>query len=55
MILQTFADHWVGNLVIIAVFGLATLACFVAAAIMLLRPGERRKNHPKYLILNDDR
>ena len=44
-----------GNVIIIAVAGAITLACFVAMFWMLLRPGETNLNHPKYDILRDDR
>ncbi len=43
-----------GNLIIIGVGGLITLACFAAMFWMILRPGERDPKHPKYDILNDD-
>lgn len=45
----------IGNIIIIAIFGLGTIACFVTAIAMLLRPGEKNKDHPKYRILRDDR
>jgi hypothetical protein len=43
-----------GNLIIIAVAGIITVACFVAMFWMLLRPGEADRHHPKYDILRDD-
>lgn len=55
MMMESFANHLIGNLVIVAVFGLGTIGCFIAAVIMLIKPGERNENHPKYLIMNDDR
>ncbi|MER1964619.1 hypothetical protein ABS757_08095 [Castellaniella sp. FW104-7G2B] len=55
MIMDSFANHLIGNLIIIAVFGLGAIGCFVAAIIMLVKPGEQDKNHPKYLIMDDDR
>jgi hypothetical protein len=44
-----------GNLIIIAVAGAITLACFVAMAWMLIRPGETDRKHAKYTILRNDR
>ena len=44
-----------GNVVIIAVAGTITLACFVAMFWMLLYPGETARDHPKNDILRDDR
>ena len=44
-----------GNVVIIAVAGTVTLACFVAMVRMLFRPGENDPGHAKYGILSDDR
>lgn len=55
MVMDSFASHLIGNLVIIAVFGLGTIGCFVAAVVMLVRPGEQDEHHPKYLIMDDDR
>lgn len=55
MMMESFAAHLAGNILIIAVFGLGTIACFVAAIMMLVRPGERDANHPKYRIMDDDR
>ena len=43
-----------GNLVIIALAGIITLACFVAMLWMLIRPGETDHHHCKYTILRDD-
>jgi hypothetical protein len=44
-----------GNLIIIGIAGAITLGCFVAMFWMLLRPGETRPGHPKYLVLRHDR
>ncbi|MEO8123213.1 MAG: hypothetical protein ABI633_04130 [Burkholderiales bacterium] len=44
-----------GNLIIIGVGGLITLACFAAMFWMIFRPGERDPKHPKYDILNEDK
>ena len=43
-----------GNVIIIALAGVITVACFVAMFWMLLRPGEPDRHHPKYDILRDD-
>ncbi|HZP87193.1 MAG TPA: hypothetical protein VFB54_10270 [Burkholderiales bacterium] len=52
-------DHLIGppwgNIMIIAVAGAVTLACFVAMFWMLFRPGETERHHPKNDILHDDR
>lgn len=55
MMMQVFAAHWLGNMVIVGVFGLGTIACFAVAIYMLIRPGEKNGDHPKYSILRDDR
>lgn len=44
-----------GNIVIIAVAGAITVACFIAMLWMLVRPGEADRRHRKYAILRDDR
>jgi hypothetical protein len=44
-----------GNIIIIAVAGVITVACFVAMLWMLIRPGETDRNHSKYAVLRDDR
>lgn len=43
------------SLAVVALTGLITLACFVAALWMLLRPGEQDPHHVKYDILRPDR
>ncbi|HWG51946.1 MAG TPA: hypothetical protein VN677_01465 [Gemmatimonadaceae bacterium] len=52
--MQSFSAHWLGNIIIVVVAGAITIACFVAATWMLVRPGERDRRHPKYQVLNDD-
>lgn len=44
-----------GNIVIIALTGAITLACFAAMFHMLFHPGETDRRHPKYDILRNDR
>jgi hypothetical protein len=46
---------FLGNLVVIAIAGVITIACFAAMLWMLMRPGETDRRHPKYDILRDDR
>ncbi|HEX7387648.1 MAG TPA: hypothetical protein VF285_10305 [Castellaniella sp.] len=55
MMMEVWAAHWVGNLLLLGVFGVGTVACFIVAIRMLIHPGERAHDHPKYLILHDDR
>ncbi len=43
-----------GNLIIMGVGGIITLACFAAMFWMMFRPGETDATHPKYRILDDD-
>jgi len=45
----------VGNLLVIALVGSVSLACFALALRMVIRPGERNLDHPKYRILSADR
>lgn len=49
------AGPLLGNVVVIAIAGLVTIACFAAAIRMLLHPGETDRRHPKYRVLRDDR
>lgn len=44
-----------GNIIVIAIGGAITIACFAAMFWMMFRPGERDHNHPKYKILSKDR
>jgi hypothetical protein len=43
-----------GNVIIIALAGAITVACFATMFRMLFHPGETDKRHPKYDILRDD-
>ena len=49
------AGSVLGNAIVIALTGMVTLACIVAACWMVIRPGERNPDHPKYRILRADR
>jgi hypothetical protein len=40
---------------VVGVAGLITLNCIVAALSMLIAPGERDPDHPKYRVLDADR
>lgn len=44
-----------GNVLVAGAAGLVTLICFIVALRMLIDPGERNLNHPKYRILSSDR
>jgi hypothetical protein len=44
-----------GNVLVAGATGLVTLLCFVVALRLLINPGERDPNHPKYRILSADR
>lgn len=44
-----------GNIIIVAVAGAITVACFAVMIRMLMRPGETDRHHAKYTILRDDR
>jgi hypothetical protein len=52
-------DHLIGplwgNIMIIAMAGVITVARVVAMLWMLFRPGETDRRHAKYAILRDDR
>lgn len=52
--MQNFSAHWLGNIIIISIAGAITVACFVAAAWMLVHPGERDRRHPKHQVMRDD-
>ena len=43
-----------GNIIIIGLGGIITLACFAAMFWMLFRPGETDRSHPKHDVLNDE-
>ena len=49
------AGPFIGNLIVIAITGSITIACFAALFVMLFRPGEKDPRHPKYRVLRDDR
>jgi len=51
---QLNGPFW-GNVIIIALAGAITVACFAAMFRMLFHPGETDRRHPKYDILRDDR
>ena len=51
---QLLGPLW-GNVVIIVLAGIVTVACFAVMFRMLIRPGESDRRHPKYDILRDDR
>jgi hypothetical protein len=40
---------------VIGIAGVITVACFVVMFWLLLRPGEKDPQHPKYAVLRDDR
>ena len=44
-----------GNVLLIGIAGMITMACFTAMLWMLFRPRETNPNHPKYLVLRHDR
>ncbi len=46
---------FLGNVIIIAAAGTITATCFAVMFRMLFRPGETDPQHPKYLVLRDDR
>jgi hypothetical protein len=54
-LLKATAGSVLGNVIVIALTGMVTLACIVAAFWMVIRPGERNPDHPKYRILRTDR
>ena len=49
-----FGPFW-GNVIIVTLATVVTLACFVAMFWMIFRPGETNQTHPKYAILRNDR
>ena len=49
------AGPLLGNVLVAGGAGLVTLSCIVAALWMLIDPGERNHNHPKYRVLDADR
>jgi hypothetical protein len=52
---HSVAGPLLGNALVAGAAGLVTLACIVAALWMLIDPGERDPNHPKYRVLDADR
>jgi hypothetical protein len=52
---NSLAGPMLGNALVVGATGLATLACIVAALWMLIDPGERDPDHPKYRVLDADR
>lgn len=55
MMMAAISAHWLGNLMILIVFGLGTVVCVAFAIRMLVKPGEENPDHPKYRVLHDDR
>jgi hypothetical protein len=51
---QSFAGPLLGNLLVVCGAGFVTLSCIVAALWMLIHPGERDPDHPKYRVLDAD-
>ena len=52
---HSVAGPLLGNVLVAGGAGLVTLSCIAAALWMLIDPGERDPNHPKYRVLNADR
>jgi hypothetical protein len=52
---HSLAGPLLGNVLVAGAAGLVTLACIAATLRMLIDPGERNPNHPKYRILDADR
>jgi hypothetical protein len=52
---HSLAGPLLGNVLVVGGAGLVTLSCIVAALWMLIDPGERDLNHPKYRVLEADR
>ena len=52
---HSLAGPLLGNVLVVGGAGLVTLCCIVAALWMLIDPGERDPNHPKYHVLDVDR
>ncbi|MBR1170145.1 MULTISPECIES: hypothetical protein [Bradyrhizobium] len=50
----SLAGPLLGNLLVAGGAGLVTLTCIVAALWMLIAPGERDLDHPKYGVLRAD-
>lgn len=52
---HALAGPFLGNVLVASLSGLVTVACFVVAMRLLIRPGEGDPKHPKYRILSADR
>ncbi len=52
---HSFAGPPLGNALVVGATGLITVACIAVALWMLVDPGERDPNHPKYRVLDADR
>jgi hypothetical protein len=52
---HSLAGPLLGNVLVVSGAGLVTLSCIVAALWILIDPGERDPNHPKYRVLDADR
>jgi hypothetical protein len=52
---HSLAGPLLGNMLVAGGAGLVTLSCIVTALWMLIDPGERDPNHPKYRVLDADR
>ena len=52
---HNLAGPLLGNVLVAGATGLVTLACIAVALRMLIDPGERNPNHPKYRVLDADR
>ncbi|MGY0574646.1 hypothetical protein ACTGJ9_029225 [Bradyrhizobium sp. RDM12] len=52
---HSLAGPLLGNVLVAGGAGLVTLSCIAAALWMLIDPGERDPNHPKYRVLDADR
>ncbi|WP_158669860.1 hypothetical protein [Bradyrhizobium guangdongense] len=51
----SLAGPLLGNVLVAGGAGLVTVSCIVAAVWMLIAPGERDPDHPKYRVLHADR
>ena len=52
---HSLAGPPLGNALVVGAAGIITLVCIAAALWMLIDPGERDPNHPKYRVLDADR
>ncbi len=44
-----------GEILVVSIAGIITIACFAAMFWWIFRPGEKDPHHPKYAILRRDR